>query len=64
MQILTEKPLVSGTVTKWRCEKPGYLRLHFTGESAEETKNILKIYLEKESAKRKSIKGVSFKSIE
>ncbi|MDF2878834.1 MAG: peptidase, partial [Clostridia bacterium] len=64
MQILTEKPLVSGTVAKWRCEKPGYLRLHFTGESAEETKNILKLYLEKESAKRKSIKGVSFKSIE
>jgi putative protease len=64
MQILTEKPLVSQDVHKWGFENLDYLRLNFTSESPEETRNILEIYLGEETAKMKAIKGLSFKSIE
>jgi len=64
MQIVTEKPVVIKYLDELSYKNIHQLRLNFTQESQEEAQNILEAYLNEDIACIKSIKGVSFKSIE
>lgn len=64
MQILTDQPMVFKGINELQHTAVKRLRFNFTIESEEETREILRVYLSKESSGFNAIKSISFKSIE